>query len=157
MICIFELLKPKHLLINDRLDVVRVNRSVHSLELLSAPYKHSSDGTHVAQAIQETRLVFREATQEAYDGDDAFGLDCLQALLHRCRPADFQNVVDPGAMWSKLLSRSTPFRIALVVEDMVGTQLFECLRFRVRAGSGDYASPGCFGKLERPVSASIFA
>lgn len=56
-------------------------------------------------------------------------------------------MVNSGAIRREPLRGGTPLGIALIVDDMVGTELLECLRFRVGAGSGDDAGPGGFSKL----------
>ncbi len=147
LISLLNLLEPEHFLINHWLDSIRIDRSIHRLKLQSASHKHTPDRADVIQALQETGLILCHSTEEADDGNDTLRLDCFQALLHRGRPADFEDVVNSGAIRREPLRGGTPLGIALVVDDMVGTELLERLRFRVGAGSGDDAGAGCFGKL----------
>lgn len=78
LISLLELLKRKHLLVDNGLDVVGLDRSIHLLKLLSAAHVDTANGANVDKCIEESRLLVAGATNETDDGDNAFEADGLE-------------------------------------------------------------------------------
>lgn len=124
LISLLELLKRKHLLINNRLDVVCLNRSIHLFKLLSAAHIDTANGANVDKRIKQSRLLVAGATDEANDGDDTFEADGLERLLQSVGAADFDNVVYADAA-GELFGGFAPVGVVAVVDDVVGAEGLE--------------------------------
>lgn len=141
------LLQVKHLLVEDRVDVVSLDSCDHLLELLPASDVDASECADVAQCIN-SRHRRLHAAQEADDGDDTLEFDSLHALLERCGAADLNDVVHASATGRQLLGRGAPVRVLLVVEDVVGAQLLHGLGLVGGGRGGDDLRAGSLGELQ---------
>lgn len=84
LIRILRLVNREHLLVDHRLDVIRLNGAVHILELQARPDKDATNGADIGEAVEIARLIALRATQEADDGNDAVDLDRLEGLEPSC-------------------------------------------------------------------------
>ena len=142
-------LEGENLLIDHRLDVIRLDGPVHLLKLDPRADEYTSDGADVHQGVQHRGLVLRlHAAQEADDADDAFVGDGVQTLLHGSRTADFDYVFDTVAA-RELLGCLAPVGVFFVVDDVVGAEGLESVAFG-RGGCGcDYSGAGGLGELPK--------
>jgi hypothetical protein len=147
LVSLLELLESKDLLINDRLDVVSLDSSVHLLKLLSAANVDTTNGANVDKSIEQSRLLIASATNETNDGDDTFKADGLERLLQSVGATDFDDVVYTDTT-GDLLGGLAPVGVFLVVDDVVGTEGLEFVGLFLGGGGGDDTSTGCLCELE---------
>lgn len=151
LVRLLHLLEPKDLLVNDRLDLVRVNRLVHLVKLLLRADEQAADGADVGQRIEQRRLVLGRVAvrEESDDGDDALELDGLERLRDGARPADLDDVVRARAAGRQALGDLAPVRRLLVVDDVVRAELLELLALGGGGRRRDDGRAGGDGKLDR--------
>lgn len=53
LVCVLSLLKAKCLLVNDRVNIVGFNSTVHGLELQAGAHEDTTNGADVHQAVKE--------------------------------------------------------------------------------------------------------
>ena len=139
LICITSLSKSEDLVVHDRVNVVGFNGPNHISHQLLAANIDTTDSADVAQSIQDARLLIRvETTQEANHTDDTLELDSLEALLQSASSTDFNNVIHTCTFGGQLASRLAPVRVSLIVDDMIGAQLFKLRGLLVRRCRSDY-------------------
>jgi hypothetical protein len=147
LISLLELLKSKDLLIDDRLDVVSLNSSIHLFKLLSAANVDTANSADVDESIEEGRLLIASATDETDDGNDTFKADGLEGLLKSVGTTDFDDVVYTHTA-GDLLGGFAPVGVFSVVDDVVGTEGLEFVGLFLGGGGGDDTSTGCLCELE---------
>lgn len=148
LVGLLGLIQREDLLVHDGLDVVRLDRAVHLLELHPVAHQHAAHRADVVQALQERRLLLAlRATKEADDADHAVDADRLQALRHRVRPADLEDVLHAAPAGRQLLRRLAPVRLGLVVDHVVRAERLELLALLAARRRGDDLRAGRFGKL----------
>jgi hypothetical protein len=147
LVSLLELLKSKHLLINNRLDVVSLNSSIHLLKLLSAANVDTTNSADVDKSIEQSRLLIASATDETDNGNDTFEADGLEGLLKSVGTTDFDDVVYTDSA-GDLLGGFAPVGVFLVVDDMVGTEGLEFVGLFLGGGGSDDTSTGCLCELE---------
>jgi hypothetical protein len=147
LVSLLELLKSKDLLINDRLDVVSLDSSIHLLKLLSAANVDTANSADVDKSIEQSRLLIASATNETDDGDDTFKADGLEGLLQGVGATDFDDVVYTDTT-GDLLGGLAPVGVFLVVDDVVGTEGLEFVGLFLGGGGGDDTSTGSLCELE---------
>lgn len=64
LVRLLELRQAEDLLVDNRVDVISLNRSIHVLELLARAYKQTAYSAKVVEAVKEGRLVLGEAANE---------------------------------------------------------------------------------------------
>lgn len=148
LVGLLGLVQRKHLLVHNGLDVVRLDRAVHLLELHPVADQHAAHRADVVQALQERRLLLAlGATEEANNANHAVDANRLQALRHRVRPADFKNVLHAAPAGRQLLRGLAPVRLSLVVNHVVRAERLELLALLRRRRGGDDFRTRRFGKL----------
>lgn len=135
-----SLLQREDLLVNDRLEVIRLNGSDHILHLLPGADEDTPECAKVLQSIKNSGFAIGpRSTKEADDIDHSIQLDGLDTLIDRPRTADFQDLVNSHAA-SKLACGLTPVRVLLVIDDVVGAEFLEDLGLFSRGRSCDNSS-----------------
>lgn len=79
------------------------------------------------QAVQEGRLLFAEASDEADNGNDSVNFDRFERLCHGGRASNLNNVLYASLAGRQALGLLTPVRVLFVVNDVVGAVLLEQL------------------------------
>ena len=147
LVGLLQILQLKHLLVNNRLNVVGLDGVNHVLHLQPVANQDTADCADVVQGLKESRLVLVHATNEANDGDNTVNSDGLEGLRHCCRSTDFDNVLDTDTT-SDLLGLLAPVGCLLVVDDVIRAVLLEGLSLRGRGcGCNDACASG-LGELE---------
>lgn len=148
LVSLLGLVQSKDLLVNNRLDVVRLNGTVHLLELLPASYQHAADGADVVEALEESRLLLALSTTEETDnGNHTIERNGFERLGHGVGTTDFENVLHAAAAGCELLGFLAPVGDFLVVDDVVGSQGLELLALLGGGGGGDDFCASGFGEL----------
>jgi hypothetical protein len=147
LVSLLELLKSKDLLIDNRLDVVGLNSSIHLLKLLSAANINTANSADVNKSVEQSRLLIASATNETDDGNDTFEADGLEGLLQGVGTTDFDDVVYTDSA-GDLLGGLAPVGVFLVVDDVIGTEGLEFVGLFLGGGGGDDSSTGCLCELE---------
>ena len=75
LICLFEILQTKDLLIHNRLDPIRINTFVHLFKLLPRAHQYAPHGAYIVQAVEERRLLLGEPAHESDDRYGSLGFD----------------------------------------------------------------------------------
>ena len=65
LVRLLEFRQVEDLLVDNRVDVISLDRSIHVLELLARAYKQTAYSAKVVEAVKEGRLVLGEAANEA--------------------------------------------------------------------------------------------
>jgi hypothetical protein len=102
-----QLLKSELVLINNRLNLIRLNRSHHLFKLRSRSAKNPSDGEDAVQGLQRVRLGY-QSCHDAYQCDDAFPPHSQYALVDSITPTDVDNVVETFVATGKLPRPKSP-------------------------------------------------
>jgi hypothetical protein len=148
LVSLLSLVESEDLLVDDRLDIVGFDGTVHLLELLPAANKHATHGADVVEALEESRLLLSlGAGQETNDGDHAVEGNGFEGLGHGVGSADFENVLHAAAAGRELLGFLTPVGDFFVIDDVVGAEGFELLAFLGRRCGRDDFCAGSFGEL----------
>lgn len=147
LVSLLELLQREDLLIDNRVNIIRLDSPCHILHLQPAANQDTADCADVVQSLEESRLVLLHAADEADDGDDAVDGDGLQTLGHGLGPADLDNVLHAHAA-SELLGLLAPVGHLLVVDDVVGAVRLERLGLGTGRCGCDDACACCFGELQ---------
>lgn len=150
-----RLLQREHLLVEDRLDVIRLNSPHHILHLRPRADVNSPESADVLQSIQDLRIRIGTrlcTANEADDTDHSFEFDGLQTLPHRRGTTNFQDVVDTLAVRSELASCFTPVRVLLVVQDVIGAEFLEGFGLFSRGCGCNNSGAGGFSELQEDVS-----
>lgn len=147
LVGLLELVESEDLLVNDRLDVVGLNGSVHLLELLSAADVDTTDGADVDEGIEKSGLLIVGAADETNDGDDTLEADGLERLLQSVGATDLDDVVDTDTA-GDLLCGLTPVGVFAVVNNVVGTESLELLALLLGRSGGDDTGTSSLGELD---------
>lgn len=147
LVSLLELLEREDLLVNNRLDVVGLDSSVHLLELLSAANVDTTNGADVDESIKESGLLVVGAADEADDGDDTLEADGLERLLESVGTTDLDNVVDTNTA-GDLLGGLAPVGVLLVVDNVVGTESLELLTLLLGRSGGNDTGTSSLGELD---------
>jgi hypothetical protein len=147
LVSLLELIKSKDFLINNRLDVVGLDSSIHLLKLLSAANVNTTNSADVNQSIEESRLLIASTTDETDNGNNTFEANGLERLLEGVGAADLDNVVDANTA-CELLGCLAPVGVLSVVDNVIGTEGLEFVGLFLGGSGGDDAGTGCFCELE---------
>lgn len=147
LVSFLELVESEDLLVDDRLDVVGLNGSVHLLKLLSAADINTADGTDVDESIEKSGLLVVGAADEADDGDNTLEANGLERLLQSVGTTDLDDVVDTDTT-GDLLCGLTPVGVLAVVDNVVGTQSLQLLALLLRRSGGDDTSTSGLSELD---------
>ena len=147
LISLLELLERKHLLVDNGLDVVGLDRSIHLLKLLSAAHIDTANGANVDKCIEQGRLLVAGATNETDDGNDTFEADGLEGLLQGVGATDFDDVVYADAA-GELFGGLAPVGVVAVVDHVVGAEGLEFIGLFLGGGGGDDTGTGCLCELQ---------
>lgn len=144
---LLRLLQWEHLLINHRLDIIRLDRPHHLLKLAPRTDKHPSEGTKVPQSMNNPCVTLGlHATKEANDIDHPIRPDGLDALFLRLGTAHLEDLIHALTV-GELAGGFAPVGVLLVVDDVVGTEFLEDFGFfGCRGGCNDSGACG-FGEL----------
>jgi len=150
LVGLLSLIESEDLLINNGLNVVRLNGTVHLLKLLPASHQHTAYGADVVEALEESRLLLAlGTTEETNDGDHAVERNGFEGLGHGVGSADFEDVLNTTAAGCELLGFLAPVGDFLVVDDVVGTESLELLALFGGGGGGNDLCASGFGELDR--------
>lgn len=135
-----------HLLIHNRVNIFRHNCAVHFLELQARTNQKSTDSTDVGQNIKEGRLFLTVAADEANNRNKTVNPDRLKRLRHGLQATNLNNVINATTP-SQLLRNLALVGLLFVVDDMVGTELFQSVFLVLGGGCRYEPGAGGFGKL----------
>ena len=147
LVSFLELLQREDLLIDHRVNVIRLDSARHILHLQPAADQDTADCADVVQGLEEGRLVLCHAADETDNADDAVDGDGLQTLGHGLGPTDLDDVLHARAA-SELLGLLAPVGHLIVVDDVVGAVRLECLGLGGGRCGCDDARARCLGELQ---------
>jgi hypothetical protein len=147
LVSLLELVKSKDLLINNRLDVVGLDSSIHLLKLLSAADVDTTNSADVDKSIEESRLLIASTANESNNGNNTFEANSLKRLLQSVGTTDFNDVVDANTT-CELLGGFAPVGVLSVVDNVIGTEGLEFVGLFLGGSGGDDTGTGCFCELE---------
>ncbi|KAH0207617.1 NAD(P)-binding protein, partial [Aureobasidium melanogenum] len=147
LVSFLELVESEDLLVDDRLDVVGLNGSVHLLKLLSAADIDTANGTDVDESIEKSGLLVVGAADEADDGDNTLEANGLERLLQSVGTTDLDDVVDTDTA-GDLLCGLTPVGVLAVVDNVVSTEGLELLALLLGRSGGDDTSTSSLSELD---------
>lgn len=146
------LLQSKNLLVQNRMNIARLNRTVHLLKLQTRANKQATYGAEIRQGFEESRLLRAFPTNKTDDTDQTVDPNSLQGLGHSLRPADFDDVINSAAA-CELFRGLAPVGRLLVVDNMVGAELPQPLRLFRGGCRRDNVRTSCLGELHRVLAA----
>jgi hypothetical protein len=147
LVSLLELVKSKDLLINNRLDVVGLDSSIHLLKLLSAADVDTTNSADVDKSIEESRLLIASTANESNNGNNTFEANSLKRLLQSVGTTDFNDVVDANTT-CELLGGFAPVGVLSVVDNVIGTEGLEFVGLFLGGSGGDDTGTGCLCELE---------
>jgi hypothetical protein len=148
LVSLLSLIESENLLVNDRLDVVGLDGTVHLLELLPAADQHAAHGADVVEALEESWLLLALGTaEETNDRNHAVERDGFEGLGHGVGSADFEDVLHTTAAGRELLGFFAPVGDFFVVDDVVCAEGLELLALLGRRSGGDDFGTSSFGEL----------
>lgn len=130
------------------MDIIRLNRRAHLLQLLSASNINTTNSADLAEGLKDVILRLG-ASEESNKRDDALVLDGLEGLLHGILTTNLDDVVDALAVGGQLAGGLAPVLVLAVVDDVVGAEFFERLHLLGGRGGGNDAGTGGLGELQR--------
>lgn len=151
LIGLLGLCEREDFLVDNWLDVVGLDGTVHFLELRSATNINTTDDADVDQCIKVGGLLLSLAsTDEANDGDHAVESDSLDRLAERCWTANLDHMLHTTAT-SELLSSLAPVCVLLIVDDVVRAKFFELVRLGLRRCRSNDSGACSLGKLQENI------
>lgn len=146
------LLQSKNLLVQNRMNIACLNRTVHLLKLQTRANKQATYGAKIRQGFEESRLLGAFTTNKTDDGDQTIDPNSLEGLSHSLRTADFDDVINSAAA-CELFCGLAPVGRLLVVDNMVGAELPQPLRLFRGRGRRDNSRTSCLGELDGVLAA----
>ena len=148
LITLLGLLELEDPRVHHRLDLIRIDRLIHLLELQSRAHQDPAHNTDMVQALQEAGLVPWCATQEPDDGNHAVDLDGIETLRHGCGTPNLEDVINALFLVGEFLGLFSPIGVGFIVDDVMGTEILEFLGLFLRACRRDDGCTGGSGELD---------
>ena len=131
--------KFKHSVIQNGLDTLFLNTSIHLTELVSrSQYNTTSDTCGEYSVKNSGNFSIRRVSKHSCCRDQTVSANRLERLLQSRRAANIHDDIDTSAITREALGFLAPVGCLAVVDDMMSTERFQPLCLVRRARCGNY-------------------